>query len=134
MLTPEELGQLHPLIVSAVEAALAPYMLGRKHGSRKPLDTDPESDWRAQATRRYALGSWKRDVLELTPFRVFRPSELYNGTAAEKLRAAHPNHSALPSAIANTLNELIRDGWLLKIGTGLYAPSIDAIPIVPDAA
>jgi uncharacterized protein (DUF2267 family) len=49
---------------------------------------------------------------------------------AATLKAEHPTHNHITSAVANVLKWLLDDGAIAKISTGVYVPAIAATPLV----
>ena len=68
-------------------------------------------------------------LIQVIPFRRFRPSEIVSEHGA-KLAEWHPTHNHITSAVANVLSWLLRDGVIVKVGTGVYVPSVAGTPLI----
>ncbi len=139
-LTPELESSLRPLIADAVEGALKAFFLGvtaqqrgitlePNSGIITVADIDPADAWRKAALARYPNGTWKSSIIKIIPFARFRPNQLVHDHQ-KQLKAWHPTHNHITSAVANVLSWLVSDGVIAKLGTGLYAPAIDGNALV----
>jgi len=128
---------LRDIVTQTVDSVLKAFLSGARLGPRifsidpaalGRTSFSPENEWRKAMAIRYRPGSWKHSLIELAPFRPFRPAEILAENRAEFARR-HPTHAHHESGIANTLAECVRDGVLVKVGPGLYGPAIDGIGI-----
>lgn len=140
-LSPEGMEALQAMVAKTVEHTIETFMAGARIDPRRFFVFDPSKvegeasrfnpadEWRKATLERYREGSWKRTIIELMPFAVFRPSEFYAAHSAV-LAERYPSHRHPESGLANTLAELLRDGVLAKVGTGLYAPAVNGVRVV----
>jgi hypothetical protein len=135
----ESFEALRPVITDAVEAALRAYFLGLNAreqallaGPEQNLESrsyDPQVEWRQSNLSRYSEGTWKHSLIQVLPFRQFRPTEIVAEHGAT-LKEWHPSHNHITSAVANVLAWLLKDGVIAKVSTGVYVPAVNGVGLI----
>lgn len=88
--------------------------------------------WRGETLAALIPGTWKHSVADLIPGPRFRPFEIYT-KQRDELQRRHENHNNLNVGTHNALADLVRDGVVVKIDDGLYAPAFAGVAIAANA-
>jgi hypothetical protein len=94
--------------------------------SSQQQPVDAEEAWRTAALRRYSPGTWKHTILEMIPWRVFAPADVHRPNRKVLLKR-YPRHTEPETGTNVTINELVRDRVLVKVGRAQYAPAVNGV-------